>query len=174
MTELITQLQKFESPIWGHHFPIPKEIALQFIEGSNRRVICHINNQHQMRCALMPDHDTYFILINKQVVKSLQLRVGEDVKIALEKDDSEFGHDVPESFQALLDQDGEGKDLFYQLTPGKQRSLVYIVGKVKNIDSQLNKGMAILDHLKLVNGKLDFKQLNALIKEYNQRSKLKK
>jgi len=174
MTELITQLQKFDSPIWGHHFPIPKVIATQFIEGNNWRVICHINNQHKIQCALLPGNDGYFILINQQLVKSLQLKIGENVKIALEKDHSEFGHELPESFQALLDQDKEGRDLFYQLTPGKQRSLVYIVGKVKIIDSQLNKEMAILDHLKMVKGKLNFKQLNALIKEYNQRSKLKK
>jgi len=99
--------------------------------------------------------------------------VDDQVTLKIEKDHSEFGHEVPESFQTLLEQDPIGKAHFDALTPGKQRSLIYVVGKVKNIDSQLNKGLAILDHLKSVNGKLDFKQLNTLIKEYNQRSKLK-
>jgi uncharacterized protein YdeI (YjbR/CyaY-like superfamily) len=101
------------------------------------------------------------------------LRIGEDVRLNIDKDQSEYGHELPESFRVLLDQDEEGRQFFEQLTPGKQRSLIYIVGKVKNIDSQLNKGMAILDHLKLVQGALDFKKLNSVIKEYNQRSKLK-
>jgi len=74
----------------------------------------------------------------------------------------------------LLEQDDEGRIFFEKLTPGKKRSLVYLVGKVKNIDSQLNKGLAILDHLKSVEGKLDFKKLNELIKDYNQRSKLRR
>ncbi len=73
----------------------------------------------------------------------------------------------------LLDQDEAGKNHFNQLTPGKKRSLIYIVAKVKNIDSQLNKGLAIIEHLKQENGMLDFKKLNVLIKMYNQRSKLK-
>ena len=73
----------------------------------------------------------------------------------------------------LLEQDEEGSKYFHQLTPGKKRSLIYLVGSVKNIDSQLNKGLAILDHLKAEQGNLDFKKLNQLIKEYNQRSKLK-
>lgn len=173
MTELITKLRKFESPLWGHHFPIPKEIADPFIEGTNKRVICHINNEHKMPCALMSSKEGYFILINKGLINKLGLIIDVDVSLKIEKDHSKFGHEVPESFQVLLDQDEKGKAYFDELTPGKQRSLVYLVGKVKNIESQLNKGMAILDHLKMVNGKLDFKKLNALIKEYNQRSKLK-
>ncbi len=174
MTPFTTKLQKFDSPLWGHHFPVPDTIAQHFIDGNNRRVICHFGNQHKMQCALMPGKNGYFILINKDLVKKLDLRIDQDIELSLEKDHSEFGHEVPESFQALLDQDDQGKEYFYKLTPGKQRSLIYIVGKVKNIDSQLNKGMAILDHLKMVQGNLDFKKLNALIKEYNQRSKLKK
>lgn len=121
----------------------------------------------------MPGKKEFFILVNQNLIKKLELKPGDQVELVIEKDHSEFGHQVPESFQALLEQDNEGKRFFDQLTPGKQRSLIYIVGKVKNIDSQLNKGMAILDHLKSTRGKLDFKQLNILIKQYNQRSKLR-
>jgi hypothetical protein len=173
MTELITKLQKYESPLWGYHFPIPAKIAEKYIEGNNRRIICHINDEHKMQCAIMPSKEGFFILINKNLINKLQLRIGEDVRLNIDKDQSEYGHELPESFRVLLDQDEEGRQFFEQLTPGKQRSLIYIVGKVKNIDSQLNKGMAILDHLKLVQGALDFKKLNSVIKEYNQRSKLK-
>ena len=173
MTRFITTLQKFDSNLWGYHFPVPKEIALEFISGNDRRVVCTINNQIDVQCALMPYTEGYFILVNKDLVNKLQLSINTEVGIILEKDTSEYGHQVPESFKALLDQDLEGNRYFEQLTPGKKRSLVYLVGKVKNIDSQLNKGLAILDHLKIEKGKLDFKKLNQLIKDYNQRSKLK-
>ena len=173
MADIITKLKKFNSPLWGYHFPIPDQIANTYIDGNNRRVICQINGKHKMQCALMPGKEGYFILINKNLVAKLNLCLEQQVKISLEKDHSEFGHEVPESFQVLLEQDQEGRKYFDALTPGKQRSLVYIVGKVKNVDSQLNKGMAILDHLKAAEGQLDFKRLNALIKQYNQRSKLK-
>ena len=126
-----------------------------------------------MQCALMPYSQGYFIMINQNAVKNFGLKIHEEVSIRLEKDNSEYGHQVPETFQMVLEQDGEGNKYFEQLTPGKKRSLIYLVGKVKNIDSQLNKALAIMDHLKTERGKLDFKKLNQLIKEYNQRSKLK-
>jgi hypothetical protein len=68
----------------------------------------------------------------------------------------------------VLAQDEEGARYFYALTKGKQRSLVYVVGKVKNVDSQIAKGLAIMHHLKEAQGKLDFKRLGEVIKEYNQ------
>ena len=173
MTIVHTTLEKFDSNLWGLHFPIPDEIAAQFIEGNNRRVICRINDIHSMQCALMPSSEGYFLLINKSLVSKLGLLIGEKVLIKLEKDRSEFGHEVPDVFSALLEQDEEGREYFYKLTPGKQRSLIYIVGKVKNLDSQLVKSLAILEHLRDEKGKLDFKKLNILIKDYNQRLKLK-
>ncbi len=173
MTKLITTLQKFDPKIFGYHFPIPSDIAKSFIEGLNRRVICHINNQHKMQCALMPYSQGYFIMINQNLVKQIGLKINEEVSLMLEKDTSEYGHELPETFQMVLEQDEEGRKHFEQLTPGKKRSLIYLVGNVKNIDSQLNKALAIMDHLKTERGKLDFKKLNQLIKEYNQRSRLK-
>jgi hypothetical protein len=173
MTTIHTTLEKFDSNLWGHHFPIPEDIARQFIEGNNRRVICQISEVYTMQCALMPSSEGFFILINKPMVTKLGLNVGEKVTLNLEKDRSEFGHELPEVFTALLEQDDEGRDYFYQLAQGKQRSLIYLIGKVKNIDSQMGKGLAILQHLKDEKGKLDFKKLNILIKEYNQRLKLR-
>ena len=173
MIQIVTTLQKFDPKLFGYHFPIPIDIAKSFIVGMNRRIICHINNEHKIQCALMPYCNGYFILINQSLVKKLNLSINQEVSLTLEKDTSEYGHEVPETFQMLLEQDEKGSEFFEQLTPGKKRSLIYLVGKVKNIDSQLNKGLAILDHLKVEQGKLDFKKLNQLIKEYNQRSKLK-
>ena len=173
MTRFTTKLQKFDSRLWGHHFPIPAPIAEEFIDGNDRRVICNVNDLHSIQSALMPYPDGYFILVNVNIVKKLKLRIGDDVILQLEKDHSEYGLPMPESLSALLEQDVEANGFFEQLSPGKKRTLIYLVGNVKNIDSQLNKGMAILDHLKMEKGKLDFKKLNQLIKEYNQRSKLK-
>lgn len=173
MTRIITLLRKFDSNLWGYHFPVPEEVARQFIVGHNRRVLCTINSIKTIQCALMPSPEGYFLLINKQLVQKLGLVPDADVVLDIEKDESEFGHEVPESFSALLDQDDEGRAYFYKLTPGKQRTLIYVVGKVKNPDGQMGKGLAILQHLKEAQGVLDFKRLNVLIKEYNARFKLK-
>ncbi len=167
----ITTLEKFDSNLWGYHFPIPFDVAGKYINGSNRRVLCKVNGQLTIQSALMPSDDGWFILANKEVTKKLGLQISNKVEISIEKDNSEFGMEMPESFRVLMEQDTEGKAFFDQLTPGKQRNLIYIAGKVKNIDSQLRKGMAIMDHLKEASGKLDFKVLNQKIKEYNRLKK---
>ncbi|MEM7298159.1 MAG: YdeI/OmpD-associated family protein [Bacteroidota bacterium] len=160
---------KFESDLWSFYLAIPKEIGNHFIVGDDRRVKCTINNAKPIHSALMPKGDVYSIYVKKDFLKKHLLEEGDEVDVLLEKDTSEYGIPLPESFQVLLDQDEEGSLYFHELTKGKQRSLIHIVGKVKNVDSQLAKGLAIMHHLKETKGELDFKRLNVLIKEYNNR-----
>tara|TARA_R100000005_G_C5001627_1_gene208845 strand:+ start:1413 stop:1934 length:522 start_codon:yes stop_codon:yes gene_type:complete len=173
LVSFTSTLEQFHYSHWSYHFPVSPEITAQFTDGNNRRVNCTINNKITFNTALMPIDNASYILVNQKVRTELNLSDGDKVLITLEKDTSEYGMPMPESFRVLLDQDEVGSQFFHSLTPGKQRSLIYIVGKVKSVDSQLNKGLAILDHLTEVKGKLDFKALNVKIKEYNQRSKMR-
>ncbi len=168
----ISTLERFDdTDLWDIHIPIPMPEAEAYIDGNNRRVICLLNDKLRLQCALMPREGNYFILINKAVHRQLELSIGDSIKVQLIKDTSEYGMEMPESFRVLLDQDDEGRKFFQTLTPGKQRSLIYIVSRVKNIDSQLSKGLAILDHLKARQGKLDFKGLQTTIKAYHRQRK---
>ena len=160
---------KFEWDLWSYYLAIPKEIAKEFISGDDRRIICTIHEAPPIHGALMPKGEVYSIYIKKDFMKKYGLSEGDEVNVRLEKDTSEYGIPIPESLQVLLDQDTEGSSYFHTLTKGKQRSLIHLVGKVKNVDSQLAKGLAIMHHLKEANGILDFKRLNVLIKEYNNR-----
>ncbi|WP_421976260.1 YdeI/OmpD-associated family protein [Roseivirga seohaensis] len=173
MVSFTTTLAQFHYEHWSYHLPVSPEITAQFTNGNNRRVKCLINNKITIHTALMPINEGSYILVNQKIRTKLNISEGDKVEVTLEKDNSEYGIPMPESFNVLLDQDEVGSKFFHSLTPGKQRSLIYIVGKVKSIDSQLNKGLAILDHLTEVQGKLDFKALNVKIKEYNQRGKMR-
>ncbi|WP_370089578.1 YdeI/OmpD-associated family protein [Ekhidna sp.] len=166
---ITTHLADFHSKLFRYYIPITKELGDQFVDGDNRRITCSINGNTPYQCALMHMEGGYYILVNNQERKKIGIDEGDEITVTIEKDHSEFGHDVPESFQVLLDQDDEGRTHFEGLTKGKQRSLIYIVKKVKNVDSQLAKGLAIMHHLKEAKGVLDFKRLNELIKEYNNR-----
>ena len=167
--KLTAPILKFESDLWSYYVAIPKSIGDHFIEGDDRRIICSINDGPGIHSALMPKGDVYSVYVKKDFMKKYGLSEGDEVTVTLEKDRSEYGMPMPESFQVLLDQDTEGSEYFHQLTKGKQRTLIHLVGKVKNVDSQLAKGLAIMHHLKEANGELDFKRLNVLIKEYNNR-----
>lgn len=160
---------KFESDLWSYYLAVPKASGDQLIEGDNRRVICTIENKVTLHSALMPKGDVYSIYLKKDTMNKHGWFEGDQVAIQLEKDASDYGIPVPESLLELLEQDREGSMCFHELTKGKQRTLIHLVGKVKNVDSQLAKGLAIMHHLKEAMGQLDFKRLNVLIKEYNNR-----
>lgn len=160
-------LENFHTNLWQFHTPVPEEIALTFIEGDNKRILCQLNDLPPYPAALMKSKAYWFVLINKSLRERLIIGEGEKLTVQIEKDHSEYGHEMPEELQVLLDQDDLGNELFNALTKGKQRSLVYLVTKVKNSNSRLNKSLAIIEHLKDVKGKLDFKMLNEKIKYYN-------
>jgi bifunctional DNA-binding transcriptional regulator/antitoxin component of YhaV-PrlF toxin-antitoxin module len=162
-----SKLEKFDSPVYGYHFKVPEDIARQFIEGNNRRVICDFSGQEQIQCAIMPSSEGWYILMNKTLREKLNLKNGQEFEVKIEKDHSEFGMEVPEELAVMLEQEETAKSVFDSLTPGKQRALIYIVSKVKNTDSRIRKALAIAEHLKECNGTIDFKRLNILIKQYN-------
>ena len=162
-----SSMEEFDIKIWNYHIPVPDEIASQMMDGAHRRVLVWINSHGPFHMALMKVKSYWYLILNQELKKKLKLEVGKPIQVALERDFSEFGFDVPEEFQVLLDQDEEGNEFFRALTMGKQRSLIYLVTKVKNPESRMKKSLAILHHLKQARGKLDFKQLNEWIKYYN-------
>jgi uncharacterized protein YdeI (YjbR/CyaY-like superfamily) len=96
--------------------------------------------------------------------KRLHLDAGDQVEVMLEADLSKYGMPLPEEFEELLKQDTEGAHFFDKLTPGKRRSLIYLIGKPKNSDKRIEKALIVLNYLKTTRGKLDFKELNLALK----------
>lgn len=165
--EFSGELGKFDFDHWHYHIPVPEEIAYQMMDGNHRRVLVWIKSEGPHHVALMKSKEYWYILVNQELRKKYGLDESNPFQVQIQRDHSEFGHEVPEELQVLLDQDEEGNGHFRSLTPGKQRSLIYIVTTVKNPESRMKKSLAILHHLKLAKGKLDFRQLNHWIKHYN-------
>lgn len=158
-------LEKFDSNLWGHHITVPDAVAQVFLAQDAKRVVCTLNDNEQFQCALMPKGEgRYFININKKLRDKLGLKVGSPVRAALRKDDSEYGLPMPEELAELLQQDVEGDRIFHALTPGKQRTLLYIVGSVKSSDLRLTRAVAVVEHLKKNDGKINFRVLYANLK----------
>lgn len=163
-------LELSNNKLWGAHFTVPDAIAQLFVAQGSKRVVCTLNERETYQCGLLPKGDgSYLITVNKKLRDTLRLKEGSRLQVILQKDESEFGLPMPAEFKALLEEDLEGADPFYALTPGKQRTLLYIVQSVKNPDLRINRGIAILEHLKKNSGKIDFRQLNEAIKAQNQR-----
>ncbi|MGB0165223.1 MAG: YdeI/OmpD-associated family protein [Luteibaculum sp.] len=164
----LATLESFESPVYQRHFIVPEEIAEKFLAEEQTRVICQINNQLSFHAGLVPYNGLRFILMNKGNCKKLGLELGDRFEVCLEADNSEYGMPLPEELDFLFSEEPLFKKYFHNLTAGKQRNLLYIVNKLKNPQSRVNKAMAICDHLIEAEGQLDFKALNEKIKDYNQ------
>ena len=170
--EVESVLKHFEWAIGYYHFPIDQATTALLTSKGHKRVVCLVNETVKMHCALMPLGEGSFIMVNKKVRTKLGLQNGDKVKLKLEKETAEYGMPMPESFEMVMVQDEVAFNYFKQLTPGKQRSLIYIVSKLKSIDKQITKSLAIAAHLTEMKGRLDYVLLNEKIKEYNQNNNL--
>lgn len=150
--------------LWHFRIPVPDAVFQEFKSG-DKRVICSINNSEFYHFALQPKGDgTYYLMINKELRKKLGLEKGDELSVEIKADQSKYGMAVPNFFEELCFQDPEGSALFHALTPGKQRSLLHVVGKLKSEEKQLEKALIIFDYLKMTNGQLDFRELNEAFK----------
>lgn len=159
-------LEESNNRLWGQHFIVPSPIVAALSEGSeDKRVVCNINGVVEYQCAMLPKGSgIYIISVNKARVKKLGLKLGDQVQVSLHKDESEYGLPVPEEFTEVLEQDPEAKAFWEKLTPGKQRTMLYIVAQPKSSDLRIERAVVIAEHLKKFNGKINFRALNDELK----------
>lgn len=158
----------YDSDVWYAYLHVPAEIAEPFItEGDLKyRVILTLNDTETWHCALMHRGDgDYFINVNKDIRTRLELEEHTEVTATLKKDTSQYGMELPAELRELFDLDPEGATIFHQLTPGKQRALLYQVAKPKGAATRIRKAVTIVEYLKSTRGRLDFKELNEAYRE---------
>jgi bifunctional DNA-binding transcriptional regulator/antitoxin component of YhaV-PrlF toxin-antitoxin module len=122
-------------------------------------VVCTLNGDYTFQCALLPNKEEFCIGINKAVREKLGLVDGSVVKVKLEPDTSKYGAPMPEELREVLNQDPDGDRMFHALTGGKQRSLIYWVRSVKDVDKRIHLALIMLKHLRDNDGKVIGDQL---------------
>jgi hypothetical protein len=158
-------LERSDNKLWGCHFPVPKKTADELKDGDSKRVVCTLNGTETYQCAILfYKKGKPVISVNKKVRDSLRIDFGSEVEVILKKDASEYGLPLPEELSEVFRQDKEGKKVFHALTRGKQRTLIYMVGNVKDSDKRVLRSLAIVGHLKENNGKIDYRKLIFRIK----------
>lgn len=160
------------SDIYHWFFPVSNEIAQQFIDGTDRRVVCTVNGTVKYHCAIHSfGANGYRIMLNRERCKKLGLVRGEEIQVELEKDRSEYGVPIGEELREVLDQNPEADKVFHSFTKGMQRTLIYWVNNVKSSDIKIRRALVMTDHIVSQNGKPDYKLLNLEIKAANQAAK---
>lgn len=152
------------SLMWYFRVQVPDNIMTHF-KSTDKRVKCSINGSAPIQFAIHSNGDgSFYLMLNKDIRKKLKLEAGDEIIVDIEKDESKYGIFVPDFFEELCFQDPEADKYFHGLTPGKQRSLLHIIGKLKSEHKQLEKALVIFEYLKEVEGQLDFKELNEAFK----------
>jgi len=138
-----------------HYIEIDKKVGRKFERNDgSRRIVCTINGAESFQCALNPWGEVFAIIVNKEKRDRLGIVGGDKITVELRADDSKYGLPMPEELQEVLNQDSDGDRLFHSLTAGKQRSLLYMVGKIKDIDRRIHAALIVIEHLKKNDGKL--------------------
>lgn len=150
-----TTIERSPETSGWHFLVIDKKTAdkLSFTD-QYKRVICTINGTEPYQCALMPSGGKFYIIVNKKKRDSLGIVAGDKVKVELVIDESKYGLPMPDELQEVLNQDPEGDRLFHALTAGKQRSMLYFLGNIKDIDKRIHAALIFIDHLKDNDGKI--------------------
>jgi hypothetical protein len=159
-------LEKSTNKLWGSHLRVPQSVAEKLVVGGSRRVLRTLNGSEEHQCALLPYSDGVFVLsVNKKWCETLHLEIGSKVRVSLQRDESKYGLPVPAELKELFRQDKDSDRLFHLLTPGKQRTLLYVIGSARDAESRAWKASIIVRHLRDNNGTIRYKQLAQSLKK---------
>lgn len=131
-----------------HYFQV--EIDSNEETPSKTRVICSLNQQIEIHCALMPKKEGgFYINIGKPVLKKLKLTVGDIFDYTIKPDNTKYQFHYPEELKEVLETDSTAKAIFESLTDGNKRSIMHLVNKIKSVDKRIDRSLKIAEKLKL-------------------------
>ncbi|WP_266203486.1 DUF1905 domain-containing protein [Pontibacter kalidii] len=146
-----------------HYLEVPQEVV-QDLGTLNIRLICKVNNTLNFQCGLMAlGEGKAYISISKKRMQQLGVALHDEVTVTLEKDDSQYGTEMPAEMEELLQQDEEGNRRFLLLKPGMQRYMLNHVSAVKSPQLRVDRAITLIENLKeLPEGKENFRAMLGL------------
>lgn len=119
---------------------------------SRPRVVGEVD-QMPITSALQPVGGRFYILLSKAKLKRLGKKLGDRVRVAFRLDATDRV-DLPQALSNALQNDTEMRELWEEQTPGKQRSLAYLVSSAKTAATQEKR----LEKVRLIlSGEIDLR-----------------
>jgi uncharacterized protein YdeI (YjbR/CyaY-like superfamily) len=133
----------------SHAVPLDQRTIKRICRNGNKRAVVSFENGLELHCAVMVSKEYgNVIYLSKANSKKLKIQAGKPVKFVIEADDSPYQFSMPEEFSEVLYTDPEANRIFHDLTPGNQRSLIYLVAQLKSSDKKIERALKIADRLK--------------------------
>lgn len=136
----------------SHSIVIPSEIAEYFKQKGQDRIHCLAafqDKQLEFHAALRKYQGNYIISFGKRYQKELGIHPEDEFILTFSEDDSKYGVDMPEEFEAVLNSDPEAKEIFESFSDGKKRSLIYFVLRFKSSQTRIDKSLMVADNMKM-------------------------
>lgn len=146
---------------------VPAETSEQLLAGtSGTRVYASYDGGDLDQTRLLPlgDGAGYYLLLSAEKRRALGLEVGDRVGVQLAPDESDYGMPVPEEWSRRLSGDGALARAFGELTPGRQRRILYVVGKPKGAATRERKADGAAAYLREVGTTFDYQGLLDFLK----------
>ncbi|MBO6622174.1 MAG: YdeI/OmpD-associated family protein [Balneola sp.] len=138
---------------------IPKAMVEE-LGGLGTRLLCSVNEFEEFHCGMVAYGEGQgYISLNKKRLKIFGANLGDEVSLELRHDQSKYGMEMPEELEALLEQDGDGARLFEALSDGKKRYIIHYVDSVKSSQLKIDRAIMLINNLKTMGGKFDFRHL---------------
>jgi len=144
-TQPIKQLEKRKG---GYYFlEIKAEVINQFKNKRRTRLICVLESKLEFRCGLNHlGNGNFFIILSRKNLEIIGKETGDIIEFQLNEDPNPLGADMPEVLEVLLNQDEQLNYRFEQLTPGKKRSIIHQMNRIKNLDKQISKAIELINN----------------------------
>jgi len=88
-----------------------------------------------------------FFMVGGPLRREAKIKQGDEVRVQFSWIDTEY-LEIPEEFQAALEQDEEARAIFETFTTGKKRGLMNYITSVKNVDSRIKRSLELLYKIK--------------------------
>jgi hypothetical protein len=146
-----SQLERLPKKGGEFYMVVPDEIASLFIEGRRpARVRCRLNDRFDFQCAIRPrGGGGFYINVASQIRQAGRFALGQKLVAVIQKDDSEYGRDMPEELTELLEMDDEGSRLFQALLPSYQRNIIHYVSGARSVQIRIDRAIMMINRLKM-------------------------
>jgi hypothetical protein len=136
---------------WPYHVVLSDSAAKKLLKNGNKRAVATEKTTGEtFHCSVNTNKNIgYYIYVNATLGKTLGIKEGSSINLSFEIDTTAYQFEMPDEMQEVLNQDAEAYEAFAKLTAGKQRSLIYLVTKLKSIDKRIEKAIHITNKLKL-------------------------
>ncbi|QTN38608.1 DUF1905 domain-containing protein [Cryomorphaceae bacterium] len=125
---------------------VPGSIVAQLPKKNRTRLLVVVEDMVELPCGLTSFGDgDYFFMFAKRNRKKVGKDIGETVQYTVQEHPLPLGVEMSEVLEVLLEQDENARRIWDDLTDGRKRTIIFSIGRIKDIDRQIQTIINLLN-----------------------------